>query len=80
MDREGKDRPIRGRGEQEIRRTQSGHPVSGQGRRRPGTGSSDLKKIISGERALQEHRIRKMESGEVHPGMTESGEMRHREE
>lgn len=44
MDREGKDRPIRGRGEQEIRRTQSGHPVSGQGRRRPGTGSSDLKK------------------------------------
>ena len=44
MDREAKDRPVRGRGEQEIRRTQSGHPVSGQGRRRPGTGSSDLKK------------------------------------
>ena len=44
MDREAKDRPVRGRGEKEIRRTQSGHPVSGQGRRRPGTGSSDLKK------------------------------------
>ena len=44
MDREAKDRPVRGRGEQEIRRTQSGHPVSGQGRRSPGTGSSDLKK------------------------------------
>lgn len=44
MDREGKDRPIRGRGEQEVRRTQSGRPVSGQGKKRPGTAPSDLRK------------------------------------
>lgn len=45
MDREGKDRPIRSPGEdQGARRTQPGNPVSGQGKRHPGTASSDLRK------------------------------------
>lgn len=44
MDREGKDRPIRSQGDQGARRTQPGNPVSGQGKRHPGTASSDLRK------------------------------------
>lgn len=44
MDREGKDRPIRSQGDQGARRTQPGNPVSGQGKRPPGTASSDLRK------------------------------------
>lgn len=44
MDREGKERPIRSQGDQEVRRTQSGNPASGQGKRHPGTASSDLRK------------------------------------
>ena len=44
MDREGKDRPIRSQGDQGARRTQPGNPVAGQGKRHPGTASSDLRK------------------------------------
>lgn len=44
MDREGKERPIRSQGDQRVRRTPSGNPVSGQGKRHPGTASSDLRK------------------------------------
>lgn len=44
MDREGKERPIRSQGDQKVRRTPSGNPVSGQGKRHPGTASSDLRK------------------------------------
>ena len=44
MDREGKERPIRSQGDQKVRRTPSGNPGSGQGKRRPGTASSDLRK------------------------------------
>lgn len=44
MDREGKERPIRSQGDQKVRRTPSGNPGSGQGKRHPGTASSDLRK------------------------------------
>lgn len=44
MDREGKERPIRSQGDQKVRRTPSGNPVSGQEKRHPGTASSDLRK------------------------------------
>ncbi len=44
MDREGKERPIRSQGDQRVRRIPSGNPVSGQGKRHPGTASSDLRK------------------------------------
>ena len=43
-DREGKERPIRSQGDQKVRRTPSGNPGSGQGKRHPGTASSDLRK------------------------------------
>lgn len=44
MDREGKERPIRSQGDQKVRRTPSGNPGSGQGKRHPGTASSDLRR------------------------------------
>ena len=44
MDREGKERPIRSQGDQKVRRTPSGNPGSGQGKRHPGTAASDLRK------------------------------------